>query len=378
MAESGESRGPLPEGLGAALAAAADPDGFVPFDRFMEVALYDPTAGYYARTATPFGDTGDFYTAARVSPLFAAAFAARVRAERERLGPGPTFHLVDWGPGDGTLLAGILEELAAQEVRGGGLEIDVVERSETLGRAAESRAAEPARRLGAALVRAPSIAALGPMRGLVIANELFDAQPVRRAVRTEDGWREQGIRLEGARPVAAVQEFRRPVGPTPLPEAAPPGTLFEWSPAAEALVREAADHLVEGTLLVDDYGLEEPEILAAHPRGTLQSIRRHREGVDPLRHPGESDLSTFVNLTRLKSAAARAGLWLRSDLRQAEALGAWGFPALLLAAIARCRSAEEEVRLRLAAKSLLFGFDRFRVLDFSAGKPAGSAGDGAT
>ncbi|EQD38988.1 protein containing DUF185, partial [mine drainage metagenome] len=185
-----------------------------------------------------------------------------------------------------------------------------------------------------------------------------------RFLRAEDGWREQGVRLDGGRLVAATEAPRRPVGPLPLPSAADPGTVFEWSPTAEALVREVADHLVRGTFVIDDYGLDEAEILAAHPRGTLQTIRRHREGEDPLARPGEVDLSTFVNFTRLRAAAARAGLLLRADRRQAEALGAWGFPALLEAALARSRSAEEGVRLRLAAKNLLFGFDRFRILEF--------------
>ncbi len=377
MTDAEPARPPLGEALRRRLAAGAEPDGFLPFDRFMEIALYDPEVGYYARPRPPFGGAGDFYTAPRVSPLFAAALAEPVRSEAARLGPDGSVHLVDWGPGDGTLIAGILSALADGGAGPGIFEVDLVERAAPLARAAVARAEPPARRLGATVVRAETLSALGPIRGIVIANELFDAQPVRRARRTADGWEELGARLDGERLVAAAEPLRRPVGGLPLPSAAEPGSVFEWSPAIDGLLREAGDHIVAGRLVVLDYGLEEAELLAGHPLGTLQTIRGHREGEDPFLRPGETDLSTFVNLTRLRQAASRAGLRLRADRPQREALGDWGFPALLEAARRRCGLAEEEVRLHLAAKNLLFGFERFRVLEFEAGDPAAATSPAA-
>jgi SAM-dependent MidA family methyltransferase len=120
--------------------------------------------------------------------------------------------------------------------------------------------------------------------------------------------------------------------------------------------------------LLDDYGMEEDELVRAHPEGTLATVRGHRSDSDAVTRPGESDLSTFVNWTRLRTVARAAGLEVVADRSQAEALGAWGFPRLFDEALARAGSAEAEVRLRLSAKNLLFGFQRFRILELAPGR----------
>ncbi|MFY9717226.1 MAG: SAM-dependent methyltransferase, partial [Thermoplasmata archaeon] len=127
---------PTPDLL-ARLRARADADGFVPFDRFMDLALYDPRAGFYSRESAAFGSAGDYYTAPYVHPLFARTLAARIRT---LVGPirdhGPV-RIVEVGPGDGSLAEGLLRSLGAES------RVDeylLVERSESLARRALARA----------------------------------------------------------------------------------------------------------------------------------------------------------------------------------------------------------------------------------------------
>src|SRR5271156_4842770 len=89
----------------------ADATGFLPFDRWMDLVLYTEGAGYYAGLRSPLGPNGDFYTAPHVQPLFAAAFAERVREVRVQLGADRPFTLVEIGPGDGTLAEGMIAAL---------------------------------------------------------------------------------------------------------------------------------------------------------------------------------------------------------------------------------------------------------------------------
>jgi SAM-dependent MidA family methyltransferase len=363
---------PSPAGVAQALRGAADPDGFVPFDRFMDVALYGAEVGYYARARTAPGPGGDFYTAVHASPLFASAFAAHVGEMFDAHPAGRPFDLVEIGPGDGRLSEGILRGLAGRRAPVHPDRVILVERASPLRAAAFARVHE-ATAGSARVLSADSVAAIGPFEGVVVANELLDAQPVRRLLRVEGGWHELGIRLDGDRPVPAQSRAVRPVPGLSLPLEAPAGTVIEISPMAEGLVREVADHLVAGRLLLADFGLDEPELLAGHPTGTLDALKAHRSGFDALESPGATDLSAFVNWTRVRQAAAAAGLRPVADRSQAETLGAWGFERLLNDAVGAAGSAEAEVRVRLSAKNLLFGFERFRVLEYDAGSPGSAA-----
>ncbi len=344
------------------LRAAADASGFVPFDRFMQVALYDPAVGYYARRRSPLGPGGDFYTAAHASPLFAAALARRIRSLRSEVGGSDRFRIVELGPGDGTLGAGLLAALSPAP---GGYEYIVIERSparaeEALRRVGETPGGIPARRL-------EWLGEDGPFTGVVVANEFLDAQPARRLRWDGAEWLELGAEIGPDEVLPAERALVRAVPGAPLPTVDEAGTVFEFSPAAEGTVREIADHLERGAAILIDYGADESELLRGRPRGTLAAFRGHRAVEDPWADPGTADLSVFVNFTRLRSAARASGLTETAYRSQAEALGAWGFPELLEEAVRSAGSAEAQVRVRLAAKNLLFGFENFRALELGAG-----------
>jgi SAM-dependent MidA family methyltransferase len=340
--------------------------GVVPFDRFMEVALYGRDIGYYERTRTPLGRAGDFYTAAHASPLFATTIAERIRAVRRALGNPATFRVVELGPGDGTLVEGTLRALGDEP---SGWEYILVERSSARRRETEERLRTST--VNSSVRWADSVASLGPFTGVVIANEFLDAQPARR-VRWHDGaWHEIGVRVTEGGGEFSELPLTASIPGRPLP---PPGDeplTVEFSPAGEGTVREVADHLLRGVAIFLDYGAEESELVRSHPDGTLAAVRDHRFVSDPLEAPGTADLSTFVNFTRIQDAARASGLLLASYRSQAEALGAWGYPALLDAAVRHATTAEARVRVQLGSKNLLFGFERFKALELAP--PASAA-----
>lgn len=340
------------------LRAAAGRDGFLRFDRFVEIALYAPGDGYYAHRGLRRGAAGDYYTAPRVHPIFGATVARRIRAEFERLGRPASFRVVEVGAGDGTLARDVR---TAWDRFGETTALDYVR-------------VDPAPDLDAVdlpdgVRRSTAVAAEGPFSGLVLANELLDAFPFRRLLRRDARWVELGIAVEGATVRWRESDAVDPVPAPALPEA-PEGTILEIAPAAEAWIREVADSLVAGGLVLLDYGADQPELIARKPAGTLEAVRAHRASVPPLEAPGTSDLSAWVNFTRLRWAARAAGLVERHYRSQAESLGDWGFEAARADAEAALTGEEARVKLHLASKSLLFGFDRFRVLEFSEGPPA--------
>jgi len=345
------------------LRARADATGFLRFDLFQEIALYSPGVGYYEDPGRRLGPEGDFYTAAHVHPLFGTTVADRILTEFERLGRPARFRVVELGPGDGTLARSVLAALAPTLGDATRFEYVLVERSASLREgalaAARAGAGGGAARLGSALSED------GPFAGVVLGNEVLDAQPTRRFVRRSNGWEELGVRFEEARWREASTPIVDPLPGPALPASVPEGTVVEVSPAAEGLLRELGDHLQRGAAVFLDYGFDENDLVRGRPGGTLQAVRAHRVLDDPLAQPGSADLSTFVNFTRVRAAARRSGLVETAYGRQAEALLRWGFEARVRSALAGLDSASE-VRLRLAAKNLTFGFESFQVLELRA------------
>ncbi|MGI0052834.1 MAG: SAM-dependent methyltransferase, partial [Thermoplasmata archaeon] len=295
----------------------ADPAGRVRFDRFMEFALYDPVEGYYSRTDRSFGAGGDFYTAPALGPLFGRAIAERILTAWRLQGTPRTYRVVELGPGDGTLAADITAHLRPQIPPEGRWEYVLVERTGARAEAARKRAGPVE---GAIELRtAPRAGMDGPFVGAVVANEVLDAQPCRRFVAREEGWFERFVDVEARREVEA-----RAVEP-PARRPAEPGEELEIAPQAGGLLRELSDLLVDGLALLLDYGGTDP---GGRRVGSLQTARRHRPGSDPLGAPGLEDLSCWVDFHRMRSLAESAGFSVGALRPQAEALVAWGLPAL--------------------------------------------------
>jgi NADH dehydrogenase [ubiquinone] 1 alpha subcomplex assembly factor 7 len=283
--------------LGRLIAERIAADGPMRLDRYMALCLGHPEHGYYV-TRDPFGAAGDFITAPEVSQMFGelvGAWAAQVWAD---LGAPDRFVLAELGPGRGTLLRDALRAAVGMPGFVAAARIALVETSPVLrARQAETLAAH-------APLWVDSAAALPDGPAIVIANEFFDALPIRQFQRLDALWRERLVGLDGAR---LAMEWG-----APCPDAAldrrfplvPDGAVVEVSPAGEAVAAMLGARIVRdrGAALVFDYGPEDGI------GDTLQALRSHAPA-DPLAAPGEADLTAHVGFAALAAAARPARAW---------------------------------------------------------------------
>lgn len=335
----------------------------------METALYAPEGGYYARPRSPVGFSSDFYTAPQLHPIFGATVGRHVASILRPLVHASPLTVVELGPGNGELARSVIEELGRSFPRGPEIEYVLVERSEARGSASLDQARTGAAGTMVRPRRSPALHEEGPFVGVVLAHEFWDAQPARRFRWNGQDWEELGVRWESGHWVHASRSLPSVARPAGLPPRSEAGSVFECSPRAEGTVREVADHLVSGRAIFIDYGSEEEELLRTHRFGTLTAIRQHAVLDSVIDRPGEVDLSAYVNFSRLKLAAQRAGLEVVGDQGQAEALIAWGLEEMKSRWEAQS-DPTETLRLHLAIKSLLFGFERFRAIELAPARAA--------
>lgn len=258
--------------------------GPIPFERYMELALYG-TEGFYMRTdGGSAGRRGDFITGPEVGPLFGAVIARFLDAEWARLDRPDPFTVVDAGAGPGTLARTVL---AARPACLEALDYVAVEVSPA------QRERHPD------TVRSTDCLPDGPIDGVVIANELLDNLPFRLAV-FDAGWREAHVEL-GA-DGRLVEVLSAPFDPTPvvLPPGAPHGARAPLVDRAAAYVRSALDLVGSGSVVVVDYATPLTAMLAGRPwRDWLRTYRRNERGEHYLAAPGTQDITIEVPLDQL-------------------------------------------------------------------------------
>jgi SAM-dependent MidA family methyltransferase len=285
----------------------------------MEAALYHPEHGYYRRGQDPFGKAGDFYTAEQLQPVFGLILAAYLGSLRDQMNSPADFLVAELGAGR----AEMAEGLAGFRY----LPVDV------------ERGWLPER-----------------FRGVVFANEFFDALPVHVAIRRGEGFREMRVGLDGERfrwiecgPVDAgvARYLWRYCG------SVEEGAAVEANLDALRWIEEISRRLERGFLFVIDYGYTARE-LARFPRGTLMSYRRHIASEDVLAGPGDRDLTAHVNFTALEDHAAGCGFEKVRFESLSLALLRAGEPDNFASALA-AGGEKEAIRRRLQLKTLLFG-----------------------
>jgi SAM-dependent MidA family methyltransferase len=297
--------------------------GWIPFARYMELALYAPGLGYYSGGARKFGAAGDFVTAPELSPLFAEALAVQLEPVLAASAP----RLLEAGAGSGALALGLLREF---ERRGA-----LPERYEILELSGELRARQQDTLARGAPHLAGRVAWLDALpdtfSGAVVANELLDALPVNLVAWREDGVFERGVALENG----AFTWQERPAAGALLAVSqgltfvAPP-YVSEVSLAARAWVAEWGRILRRGALLLIDYGFPQREYY--HPQrseGTLMCHYRHHAHGDPLWLPGLNDITAHVDFTAIAEAGHDAGLDVLGYTSQAQFLLNCGLAQLL-------------------------------------------------
>ena len=317
--------------LGRRLAARIARFGPITVADYMAAALADPQAGYYM-AGDPFGRAGDFTTAPEVSQMFGELLGLWCADLWDRIGRPDPVWLVELGPGRGTLMADALRAAKAQPGFLQAIRLALVEvspalraqQAEVLGRAVAGRAPIWLDHAG----HLPD----GPL--LLIANEFFDALPIRQFEKTAAGWRERLVGLaEDSAHLAFTAGPEAPALAALVPETlreAGPGSLAEVCPAGLSLAAWLGSRVAGqgGGALVIDYG-------AARPSGrpSLQAVSRHRSQ-DALAAPGEADLTAHVDFGALAEAAAAAGARVQGPVFQGRFLEALGIEARA-AALAR-------------------------------------------
>jgi SAM-dependent MidA family methyltransferase len=329
---------------------------------FMDLALYDPELGYYARAAQRSGRAGDFFTSVDVGEVFGELLEAQIAEMAEILAgglqPGHDFDLVEAGAGNGRLSADILR--AAHRDHPDLYDrtrLHLVERSGAA-RAAQSAALDEA---ADRLSSSSSVELPVSFEGVLLANELLDALPVHQVVMREEGLREVYVDRRGGTPRGDGGLVTREGAPS-TPELAEylarlhvsleTGWRAEINLHASAWVADAARRLRRGFLILIDYGHEARELYSvAHAGGTLTSFARHvaaaagPSAVCPpwLLQPGEQDITAHVDFTTVRAAAEAEGLVTLGFLDQTYFLmGLHGMGSLF-----------ESLKKRLALKTLL-------------------------
>jgi SAM-dependent MidA family methyltransferase len=294
----------------------------------MEFALYDQTFGYYARADRRSGRAGDFFTSVDVGPLFGELLATQLAQMFHILQvldfelQTSDFDLVEAGAGSGRLSADIL-----RVVRDRHPELYPHLRLHLIEASAAARDAQQAT-LGDVRDRLSSASGVLPQsfEGVLVANELLDAFPVHQVVMREGGLKEVYVAplsrardrgaespelrvIEGPPSTPALQEYIDRLGIT-----LEPGWRVEINLRAVDWIRDAAQRLTRGFIILIDYGHEARELYSAsHAQGTLTTFSGHRtdvaQGAAPwLEHPGEQDITAHVDFTSVRDAAEAAGL----------------------------------------------------------------------
>jgi SAM-dependent MidA family methyltransferase len=304
--------------------------GWIDFPRFMSMALYEPGLGYYSAGARKFGACGDFVTAPEVAPVFSRCVATQCAQVLEALDGGDVLEL---GAGSGVMAAGILAELECQGRLPGryrilDLSADLRERQRETLEQAVPHLLERVEWLD----RLPA-----QFDGVIVANEVLDAQPVERFVIRGGEVNALGVtchfgRLEASE-VRATPALRDRVRAIEAQTgcALPDGYTSELDPGLGAWLASLADVLRRGVLLFIDYGLPRREYYSAErTMGTLLCHFRHRFHDDPLLRPGLQDITAWVDFTAVAEAGLAAGLELAGYTTQAHFLIGCGIGEYLM------------------------------------------------
>ncbi len=359
--------------------------GWLPFDRYMDLALYAPGLGYYSGGAMKFGkraeDGSDFVTAPELSPLFARTLARPVAQALHKSG---TRRVMEFGAGTGKLAAGLMNALVAL-----GVEFDsyaIVDLSGEL----RARQRETIAALAPALAsKVEWLDALpDAFEGVVIGNEVLDTMPVRLVVRKLGAWHERGVVLLNDRfafddrPIASFTSFASECASDVSLEAIdaaideanddePPFAeyLSETHEAAHAFTRTVCTMLTRGAAFFIDYGFPRREFYhAQRATGTLMCHYRHRAHADPFLYPGLQDITAHVEFTGIAEAGVETGADLLGFASQARFLMNAGITDVLdeldLADAKRFLPAANAVQKLLSEAEM---GELFKVIAFSRG-----------
>ena len=285
--------------LGREIAAMIAEDGPMSVERFMTLAAMHPQHGYY-RTRVPIGAQGDFITAPEIHQMFGELIGLWAAEVWRAMGEPAAVRLVELGPGRGTLMADLLRAARVAPGFRAALDVHLVEMSEPLAAEQHRDAGEPP------VYRSPGTKRSSRCRSgptMIIANEFFDALPVRQYVRAPAGWCERvvGLDADGALCFGLAPAPQGGLTAPAAPEATlAVGTIVESASSAQRLMSRLAGHIARGARRAARHRLRPCEDTAGRD---LAGHEGHMRPTDPLREPGEADLTAHVDFAALARAA---------------------------------------------------------------------------
>ena len=283
----------------------ASQGGWLPFSRYMEMALYEPGMGYYSAGAHKLGAGGDFTTAPELSPLFGAAICSTLLPVLEGFkDKGLPTQILEFGAGTGKLATSILSrlnDLGFQLDR-----YDIIEISPDLAQRQQERIDATVKQLHLKTLSNWLSELPKNFKGIILANEVIDAIPCDAIIFKDGFWYWHGVALENE---TLTWKVGSPVEQKLLPESLLSGNfsegyVTELHTTANAWMQQIAEHLEVGLFLTFDYGFPESEYY--HPQrleGTLMAHHRHHAIQDPFYVPGLCDLTTHVDWSQIARSA---------------------------------------------------------------------------
>ncbi len=316
---------------------------------YMGLCLTHPTKGYY-RARDPIGGKGDFITAPEISQMFGELIGFWLVNIWQQMNEPKAFTLLELGPGRGTLMADILRTACRAPGFRDALHLALFETSPNLMAEQQQRLAP----YDPKYLQDFDNFVEGPV--LVVANEFFDALPIRQFVRGENGWHERQIGLiEGKRTFGLSPT---PIPATAMPDAvadAGPNSIFEVNFAGAEVMSRLAKVVSRqgGSILAIDYGYGRTQT-----GETLQGVRNHAYA-DVLDAPGETDLSAHVDFAALANVARQSGLAAQPLATQGEFLARLGIGTRAGALIKANPGQEDDIK---SAHDRLVGADQMGTL----------------
>lgn len=354
-------------------------EGPIPFSRYMQMYLYEPGLGYYARPREQFGKGGDFYTSSDVHAVYGRLLCRQFEEMWRTLGSPKQIDLLELGPGRGLFTLDVLDWAAKKFPQfSDALHIRAVETSEWL----RDRLRERLGRYvaGGKVTIHPAIADAEPKLGhvfLVFANEFFDALPV--DIVTSEGEVLVEVddlghfveRIAPARPEILDYLERYSIH---LEE----GMRTEVNLAALDYARQIASLFEDrrGFAILVDYGYTREEQQAGRHIDTLMTYRQHQASADPYHVPGEQDITAHVNFTALRSVAEQGGMDYLSLLTQSQFLIGIGEATEFADAFEETVLPQERAKVTLQLKHLVTPAgigEIFHVLVLGRGVPEDAA-----
>ena len=320
--------------------------GPLPVWRYMQLCLTHPEHGYYI-SRDPVGREGDVITSPEVSQMFGELLGLWAASVWRAMGSPATLRLIELGPGRGTMMADALRALRVLPPMHQALSVHLVEINPVL-REKQKAALSSVRTIEwhASLDEVP------PGPAIIFANEYFDVLPIHQMVKRDDGWHERVVDVDGRDQlvfgVAAAPVPRFDALLSQLVRAAPVGAIFEWRPDAETMTiaTRVRDH--GGAALIIDYGH-----VRSDAGDTFQAIAGH-SFADPLKFPGQTDVTAHVDFQALARAAEDVGASVHGPVTQGEFLQRLGIEARALSLMAKA-APEVSENIATALKRLTEG-----------------------